>query len=58
MIAAKYEQHLLYFERSVLAQYRALPHLYSLKEDDMGGVLETIIDDGNIDESFEKPDMK
>jgi hypothetical protein len=41
MIPTKYEKHLLYFDRSVFAQYRASPHLYSLKEDDMGGELET-----------------
>jgi hypothetical protein len=47
MNAAKYEHHLLYFKRSVLAQYRTSSHLYSLKEDDMGGVLETISEDEN-----------
>lgn len=59
MIPTKYEKHLLYFDRSVLAQYRASPHLYSLKEDDMGGVLETAetaSDDETIDESLtDKP---
>lgn len=48
MIPIKYERHFLYFDRSVLAQYRASPHLYNLKEDDMDGVLETASDDGNI----------
>jgi len=37
----KYEKHFIYFDRSVLAQYRASPNIYELKEDDMGGILET-----------------
>jgi hypothetical protein len=49
MMPIKYEQHFLYFDRSVLAQYRASPHISSLKEDDMGGILETALDDVNSD---------
>jgi len=44
----KYEKYLLYFDRSVLANYRVSTHLYSLKEDDMGGELESI-EGNNID---------
>jgi hypothetical protein len=52
MIPAKYEPYLLYFERSVLAQYRASPHLYSLKEDDIGGELKTSSDEVSLDENL------
>lgn len=49
MMPIKYEQHFLYFDRSVLAQYRASPHIFGLKEDDMGGILETALDDDDLD---------
>jgi len=54
MIPRKYEQHFLYFDRSVLAQYRASPHVFCLKEDDMGGILETAIYNNNLDKSLSK----
>ncbi|MCC6191708.1 MAG: hypothetical protein IT318_21985 [Anaerolineales bacterium] len=42
-----YSRYLLYFERSVLAHYRASPHLYRLEEDDMGGDLQTVHSTGD-----------
>ncbi len=42
MIPEKYEKYFIYFDRSVLTSYRASSHIYRLKEDDMGGILETI----------------
>ena len=40
-----YEKYFSYFHRSVLSRYRSSPNLYSLEEDDMGGVLNNYGDD-------------
>lgn len=40
-----YEKYFSYFHRSILSRYRVSPNLYSLEEDDMGGILNNYNDE-------------
>ncbi len=58
MMPKEYERHFIYFDRSVLAQYRVSPNIYELREDDMGGILETRLYNDLDNESSEDQYVK